>query len=81
MTKEEIQTIIQQHIENSNVFISGEDGKYKGVIVSDYFAPLDKLSRHQAVYSAIKKYILNGEIHALSIATYTCSEYQETEKK
>ena len=52
------------------------DGGYhlNAIIVSDDFKGLELLNRHQLVYKALGSMIKN-EIHALSIKTYTVSEW------
>jgi stress-induced morphogen len=60
-----------KHIHHDNF-----DGGYhlNAIIVSDDFKDLELLNRHQLVYKALGSMIKN-EIHALSMKTYTVSEW------
>ena len=77
MNSEEIRRLIAQKIEAEKIFVTGNDGKYKAIVVSDIFIPMNAVSRHQSVYIAVGEDIANGKIHALSIATYTLAEYRQ----
>ena len=61
----------RKHIHHDNF-----DGGYhlNAIIVSDDFKDLELLNRHQLVYKALGSMIKN-EIHALSMKTYTVSEW------
>ncbi len=52
----------------------GQETHYKAVIVSERFAGLSPLRRHQAVYATLGD--LMGEVHALALHTYTPEEWQ-----
>lgn len=80
MTPQEIQALIKAHITDAEVTVTGSEGKYKAIVVTDRFAGLDKVSRHQAVYAAVTEHITSGKIHALSIASYTTDEYRQAEE-
>jgi len=53
---------------------AGGAGHFNVVIVSDKFEGLNLLKRHRLVYAAVDD-IMNTEIHALSMKTYTPSEF------
>ena len=53
---------------------AGGAGHFNVVIVSDKFKGLNLLKRHRLVYAAVDD-IMNTEIHALSMKTYTPDEF------
>jgi len=53
---------------------AGGAGHFNVVIVSDKFKDLNSIKRHQLVYKAVND-IMNTEIHALSMKTYTPDEF------
>ncbi len=53
---------------------AGGAGHFNVVIVSDKFEGLNSLKRHRLVYDAVSD-IMNTEIHALSMKTYTPDEF------
>ena len=45
-------------------------------IVSDDFEGLSMVKKQQLVYSTVNEYITSGEIHALTMKTYTKAEWK-----
>ena len=53
---------------------AGGAGHFNVIIVSEKFEGLNPIKRHQLVYAAVND-IMNTEIHALSMKTYTPDEF------
>ena len=53
---------------------AGGGGHFNVIIVSDKFNGLNLIKRHRMVYDAVAD-IMNTEIHALSMKTYTPDEF------
>ncbi len=49
----------------------------KMLVVSDEFLDLNQIERHQKVYFILTKYLAD-KLHALSLETYTVSEYNSS---
>jgi len=67
-----------QHLEvldESHMHSRGLETHYKVVIVSEQFAGLNAVKRHQKVYAAVGE--LMGQIHALALHTYTPDEWSQ----
>ncbi|MDP2747719.1 MAG: BolA family transcriptional regulator [Gammaproteobacteria bacterium HGW-Gammaproteobacteria-13] len=67
-----------QHLEvldESHMHSRGLETHYKAVIVSEQFAGLNAVKRHQKVYAAVGE--LMGQIHALALHTYTPDEWSQ----
>ena len=47
----------------------------KMLVVSDEFLDLNQIERHQKVYFILKEFLAD-KLHALSLETYTVSEYK-----
>ncbi|QXI39775.1 BolA family protein [Pseudomonas xantholysinigenes] len=65
-----------RHLEvhnESHMHSRGQETHYKAVLVSEQFAGLNSVKRHQKVYATMGE--LMGEIHALAIHTYTPEEW------
>lgn len=72
MNTEEIKKIIETHLPGSTVIINSDDNvHFNATIVSELFNGKSKLQQQQMVNAAIQKFILSGEIHALSLKTFT----------
>ena len=73
----EIQKIIEANLNCNFIKVNGDDGThFDAVIVSDVFKGQSMIKQHQQVYSALGK-MMQGEIHALSIKTYTPDEWSQ----
>ena len=61
--------------DESHMHSRGLETHYKAVIVSEQFAGLNAVKRHQKVYAAVGE--LMGQIHALALHTYTPDEWTQ----
>lgn len=77
MTAEDIKQSIVEKLECEFINILGEDGvHFEGTIVSQLFEGLNRVKQHQMVFSALGDK-MKSEIHALSMKTYTPSEWKQ----
>ena len=74
MTLEEVQKKLELGIEQSEVTMEGDGCNCSAVIVSPVFEGLSLLQRQRAVLGVVKEEIKSGELHALSIKTFTPAE-------
>ena len=77
MIKQTISNEIKKNIKEAEVKIITSDNKhFNAIIIADIFNNKSLLERQQMIYDIIGKYILNGDIHALSFKTYTKAEWE-----
>lgn len=76
-SNEEIQQALETGIKASKIDVTGDGYNYQTTIVSDEFEGLSKVKRHQKIYALLKTYINSGALHALTIQTYTTTEYEQ----
>ena len=62
-------------LDESHMHSRGLETHYKVVIVSELFAGLNAVKRHQKAYAAVGE--LMGQIHALALHTYTLEEWAQ----
>lgn len=74
ISNEAVATMIQNHIPDAQVSISGDGYKYEADVVSPAFEGLNTLKRHQLVYAAVNAAIASGQLHALTIRAKTPAE-------
>jgi len=65
-----------QVLDESHMHSRGLQTHFKAVLVSDQFAGLNAVKRHQKVYATLGD--LMGEFHALALHTYTPEEWEKT---
>ncbi len=59
------------------VQVTGDGYHYQLTVVSDVFVGKPKLARQQWVYAQLKDYITTGSLHALSMKTWTKTEWEK----
>ncbi len=77
MTTDDIQKLIEAGVPNSKAVVSGGEGKYEAIVISESFADLSMIKEHQMVYATVKPQIASGELHALSIKAFTPDEWEK----
>ncbi|MDD5393126.1 MAG: BolA/IbaG family iron-sulfur metabolism protein [Thiothrix sp.] len=74
ISNEAVKEMIQAQIPDAQIEVNGDGYKYEAEVVSDAFAGLSTLKRHQRVYAAVNAAITSGQLHALTIRTFTPAE-------
>jgi len=77
MQSEQIKSLIEKNISCSDVQVSGDGCNVKALVVSDEFEGKTMLARQRMVYAALGDKIATGEIHAISINSYTPQQWAE----
>ncbi len=78
---ERLQTLAPTHLEVVNEsaghggYFPGKESHFKAVIVSEAFAGLRLVQRHQKVYAAAGDLLSPGQIHALAIHAFLPEEW------
>jgi acid stress-induced BolA-like protein IbaG/YrbA len=81
MNKQEIIDKLKSSLELDDVHVLTDDGSHFQVIaVGELFADLSRVKKQQAIYAPLAEFIHDNRIHALSIKTYTPSEWQRERK-
>jgi acid stress-induced BolA-like protein IbaG/YrbA len=75
-TPESIRDTIAQHIHCDYLTVTGDGQHFYATIVSNVFDNQRLIVRHQQVYAALGSR-MHSEIHALSMNTYTPTEWEK----
>lgn len=76
VTPESIEKNIEQGMTTSYLKVVGDGQHFEALIVSEEFAGLSRIQRQQRVNKTLGDR-MDGEIHALSMKTFTPQEWQE----
>lgn len=76
MQIEEIKQLIEAGIPGCTVEMDGDGTHFGAIIVSEAFAGKTMVQQHQLVYQALGDK-MGGDIHALSMQTYTPEEWEK----
>ena len=75
MNAEQLRSIIAAGLACTHLEVDGDGRHWSAVVVSESFAGLRPLARHQKVYATLGQKIQTDEVHALSMKTYTPAEW------
>ena len=81
---ERLQQLSPSHLEVVNEssghggYFPGKESHFKVIVVSDIFAGLRLVQRHQKIYAAAGDLLSPGKIHALAIHAYLPTEWTGT---
>lgn len=70
-----VKQLIEEKLPGAVVEVSSPDGNhFEAVVTSQLFEGKTRVQQQQMVYSALNQQIATGEIHAISLKTYTSAE-------
>ena len=70
-----IAELIRAGLPGAEVRVSGDGSHFEAVVVSDIFEGKSPLQRQRQVMATVKPQIESGELHALSIKTFTPEQW------
>lgn len=76
MNVEQLQSLIAAGLPCEHIEVSGDGRHWSAVIVSPAFDGKRAIARHQMVYATLGHRMHTDEVHALSMKTYTPTEWQ-----
>jgi acid stress-induced BolA-like protein IbaG/YrbA len=79
VTPESIQIDIAQNMVTEYLTVTGDGQHFEAVVVSAEFAGKSRIQRQQLVYKTLGER-MTGEIHALSMKTFTPEEWENSRK-
>lgn len=75
MTASELQQLISNGLSCQHLEVEGDGRHWQAVIVSPAFEGKRLIARHQMVYATLGQRMHTDEVHALSMKTYTPTEW------
>lgn len=75
MTAEQLQALIAAGLVCEHLSVDGDGRHWQAVVVSPQFEGLRAIARHQRVYATLGSKMHTDEVHALSMKTYTPTEW------
>lgn len=77
MTEQELKQVIELALPESEVMVQGDGCNCQAVIISDEFEAKSRVARQQMVFAILGKYIASGEVHAITMKTWTRQEWEQ----
>lgn len=77
LSHEDIKALLQAALPDAHIELSGEGGKYSVTVVTDAFIGKRPVAKQQMIYAPLNAHIASGEIHAISMQTFTQEEWRK----
>jgi acid stress-induced BolA-like protein IbaG/YrbA len=77
METEAVATLIRKGIPGVRVDVTGDGSHFEAVVVGGVFTGRSPIQRQRLVMATVKPQIESGELHALSIKTFTPEEWEK----
>ncbi|HVE43960.1 MAG TPA: BolA/IbaG family iron-sulfur metabolism protein [Gammaproteobacteria bacterium] len=73
----EIEELIKTGLKGAEAIVDGDGTHFNAFVMSPDFIGKSRLAKQQLVNETVKKQLLDGSLHALSIKTFTPDEWQD----
>jgi len=80
MDPAEVAKLIEAGLPGCQVTVKGDGSHFDAIVVGEVFAGLSLVKQQQLVYATVVDRITSGELHALSIKTYTPQDWERAKK-
>ena len=80
MNPEDVQKMIAAGLPDCEVKVTGDGSHFDATVIGDIFDGMSLVKKQQKVYATLGDKITSGEVHALTIKTYTPEEYEKAQK-
>ena len=77
METEAIESLIREGIPGARVTVTGDGSHFEAVVISDAFAGKTLIQKQRLVMATVRPQIESGELHALSIKSFTPEQWVE----
>ena len=77
MTVDDVKALLVAAIPDAEIMVEGEGSKYTVTVVTDRFAGMRPVAKQQLIYAPLNAHIATGEIHAVSMRTFTQEEWRK----
>ncbi len=81
MDIQELKDTMTAGITDAKIWVDGDGHHFQAIVISDLFTGQSRVQRQQTVYSVIGARISSGELHAISLKTYTHDEWAALAEK
>ena len=79
VTHSEVENLIRANYADAKISIEGQGCDLSIQVVSEQFADLSMVKQHQGVMETLREVIASGRLHAVTLKTFTPSQWQSTQ--
>ncbi len=74
MNTEDIEIMIKTGLPNADVYVEGDGTHFSALVISADFIGKTRIQKQQMVYDTVRKQLMDGSLHALSVKAMTPDE-------
>ena len=75
-----VEELIKAGLPDCEVIVKGDGSHFDAIVIGEVFAGQSLVKQQQLVYATVVDRISSGELHALSIKTYTPQDWERAKK-
>lgn len=72
----EIKSLLEQALELEEVLVTSEGTHFKIVAVGECFDGMSRIKQQQTIYGPLMDRVTSGELHAITIKTFTPTQWK-----
>ena len=76
MENSDIEKLINDAVELDELHVKFDGSQCKVIAIADFLGDLSRVKKQQTIYSPLSEAIKEGAIHAVTIKTFTTTEWQ-----
>ncbi len=76
MDTKTIEAMIEQGLPGARAHVTGDGTHFEARVVCEAFAGQSRLAQHRMVFATLGDHVASGELHALSLKTYTPEQWR-----
>ncbi len=76
MEVSDIEKLLNEALELDELHVKFDGSQCTIIAVADFLGELSRVKKQQAIYAPLKEAINNGAIHAVTIKSFTTSDWQ-----
>ena len=80
MEPEQVKQLIAAGLPDCEITVTGDGSHFDATVIGEVFAGLSLVKKQQLVYATVNDRITSGELHALTIKTFTPEEWEKASK-
>lgn len=80
MNPEDVKRLIEAGLSGCEATVTGDGSHFDAIVVGEVFADKSLVEQQRMVYATVNDHITRGELHALSIKTYTPAQWEKARK-
>lgn len=77
MNPQDIKSLIEAGLQDCTAILKGDGRHFTAIVISPEFQNRNRIEKQQLVFKTLGDRVDNGEIHAISIKTFTPDEWNQ----